>query len=92
MRSAPPKKRPGQGKGPRRINGFVLDIATAAKFAGWTEKKMRGRVERRRVPFRKDGGRIILIRDELEAFLRGLQGVDVKEALANERAARGDGE
>ena len=90
MRRGPPKKKVGQALGRRRINGFVLDIATAAQFAGWTEKAMRARVERGRVPFKRDGRRILFIRDELEDFLRGLEGVDVKEALANERAARGN--
>ena len=89
----PPKKRRGQGKGPRRINGFVLDIATGAQFAGWTEKAMRARVGRGRVPYRRDGGRIIFLRDELETFLRRLPGVGVDEALKNERARRtGDGD
>ncbi len=93
MRSTPPKKRKGQGTGPRRINGFVLDIATGAQFAGWTEKAMRARVGRGRVPYRRDGGRIIFIRDELETFLRRLPGVGVDEALKNERARRtGDGD
>ena len=67
----------------------MLDMLTAAQFAGWTENAMRARVERGRVPYRRDGGRIIFLRDELEDFLRGLEGVDVKEALANDRAARG---
>ena len=89
MRRKPPTKKPGQGKGPRRRNGFVLDMLTAAQFAGWIEKAMRARVERGRVPFKRDGGRIVFLQDELEAFLRGLPGVSVKEALENERA-RGD--
>ena len=88
MRKKPPKKKPGQGLGPRRINGFVLDMSTAAQFAGWSKKAMQARVERGRVPFRKDGGRIIFLRDELEDFLRALPGVSVDEALKNERARR----
>lgn len=89
MRKAPPKKQWGKCKGPRRINGFVLDIATGAQFAGWTEKAMRARVGRGRVPYRRDGGRIIFLRDELETFLRKLPGVTVEEALENEAARSG---
>ncbi len=89
MRKDPPKKQQGKCKGPRRINGFVLDIATGAQFAGWTEKAMRARVGRGRVPYRRDGGRIIFLRDELETFLRKLPGVTVEEALENEAARSG---
>lgn len=89
MTKARPKKQKEKATGPRRINGFVLDIKSGADFVGWTEKTMRSRVGRGRVPFRRDGGRIIFLRDELEDFLRKLPGVDVKEALANERAVRG---
>ncbi len=89
-RKDPPKKQQGTCLGPRRIDGFVLDMSSAAQFAGWTENTMRARVERGRVPYRRDGGRIIFLRDELEAFLRGLSGVSVDEALKNDRAARGN--
>ncbi len=93
MRKAPPKKQRGQCSGPRRINGLVLDMSSAAQFTGWTEKTMRARVGRGRVPYRRDGGRIIFLRDELETFLRRLPGVGVDEALKNERARRtGDGD
>ncbi len=91
MKKAPPKKQRGQCMGPRRINGFVLDIATAAKFMGVTEKTLRARSARGRVPYRRDGprGRIFLIRDECETYLRKLPGVTVEEALENEAARRG---
>jgi hypothetical protein len=90
VRKKPPTKKAGQAKGSRRRNGFVLDMASAAQFAGWTENAMRARVERGRVPYRRDGGRIIFIRDEIEDFLRKLPGVNVKEALTNDRVARDD--
>lgn len=90
LRKKPPTKKPGQALGRRRINGYVLDIATAAQFMGWPEKALRARVERGRVPYRRDGGRIVFIRDELETFLRRLPGVGLDEALKNERA-RGSG-
>ncbi len=89
MRKAPPKKQRGQCSGPRRINGLVLDMLSAAQFTGWTEKTMRARVGRGRVPYRRDGGRIIFLRDELETFLRKLPGVTVEEALENEAARSG---
>ena len=87
MKKQPPKKKAGQAK--RIDNGDMLDIATVAQWGGWTEKALRRRIERNRIPFRRDGKRIIFFRDELTEFLRGLPGVTVEEATANEKAARG---
>ena len=85
-RRVPPKKKPGQGIGPRRINGAMLDLHGGAEFCGWTEKAMRGKVERRLVPFRRVGGRIVFIRRELEAFMTALPGCSLDEALSNVHA------
>jgi len=92
VRKKPPTKKAGKATGPRRINGFVLDMTTGAQFAGWSKKAMQSRVERGGVPYRRDGGRIIFIRDELETFLRRLPGVGLDEALKNERARGSGGE
>ena len=82
-RGNPPKKTTGQAKGPRRINGELLDVAGAAALLGYSEKAVRGRVARRLLPHRKDNGRVVLIRRELLEFLDKLPGVTVAEALAN---------
>ncbi len=79
----PPHKRLGQGRGRRSFDGITLDVSMSAEFLGWTEKTVRARVARRQVPFRKFGGRIIFLREELEKFMQVLPGCGVEEALIN---------
>lgn len=74
-----PRKKSGHAAGPRRINGAALGVREAAAFLGVTEKSIRGRVARRRVPYRRDGGRILFLRAELEAWLDALPGVTLTE-------------
>lgn len=85
-RKTPPRKQPGQGVGPRVINGLALDVRTAAVFVGITEKSLRGMISRRLVPFKKLNGRIVLMRAELSAWLQGLDGCSLDEARANQEA------
>jgi hypothetical protein len=79
----PPRKQHGQGTGPRRVNGALLDVASGAVFLGVTEKALRARVARRLVPFRRFGGRLVFVRAELETFVSTLAGCSVSEAIAN---------
>ena len=66
----------------------VLDINDAAALMGTTEKAVRQRVARRLLPFRKLGGRVIFLKEELEAFLRALPGCSLEEAKSNVAARR----
>ena len=85
----PPKKQAGQGRGRRIMSGVAMDLGTTStQFFGTTDKVVRGLVERRLIPFRRLGGRIIFIRKELEEFLTSLEGCHVEEALANIEARR----
>ena len=88
MERRPPKKQPGQGKGPRIMNGARLDLRSATVFLGGTEKQTRGMVARRLIPFRRLGGRIIFLRSELQAWLQNLPGCTLEEAQANQEARR----
>jgi hypothetical protein len=81
--TAPPRKREGQATGPRRFNGELLDVRTAAALIGVTEKLIRSRVERRCIPFRRLGGRVVFLRDELTAYQQNLPGCSLDEALKN---------
>jgi hypothetical protein len=85
----PPRKRPGQGIGPRRIDGAALDIRGGSAFCGWSEKKSRGLVSRGLMPHRRLAGRIFFLRSELEAWLKTLNGVTLDEALENLKARTG---
>lgn len=79
----PPKKQPGQGRGPRCLGGKVLGVRECAAFLGGTEKHMRGLIARRLIPFRRLGGRIIFLRAEVEAWLENLPGCTADEARGN---------
>ena len=84
MPRIPPKRKQGQGLGPRPVNGVLMDVATAAYFVGTTPKTIRGQVKRRLIPFRRLGGRIVFVRRELEEFLTTLDGgCTAAEAHAN---------
>ncbi|MEO5957414.1 MAG: hypothetical protein ABIR36_17240 [Nitrospiraceae bacterium] len=90
-----PRKCKGQALGQRTINGTsAVDVRGAARLIGGpdTEKQIRGLVERRLIPFRKLGGRIIFLRAELEAWLSGLDGCTVEEARGNLAARNGKSE
>lgn len=82
-RTSPPLKRVGQGKGPRRIDGVCFDVCCGSLFLGWSEKKTRGMVARKLIPYRKVGGRIIFIKRDLEHWLQTLEGCTVEEARQN---------
>ena len=89
-RQNPPKKKPGQGTGPRTFNGAAVDVRGASVFLGGTEKQTRGLVERRLIPFKRLGGRIIFLRAELEAWLSNLDGCTLAEAKTNLEMRRGN--
>jgi excisionase family DNA binding protein len=57
-----------------------LDIDSAAAHLGMTSRAVRARVGRGQLPFRRLGGRIIIPRDELERYIRALDGVSASEA------------
>jgi len=83
LKHIPPKKQEGQGQVFRTINGAVLDVRTGSLFLGWSAKKTYGMVDRRLIPYRRSGGRIVFIKAELEAWLAGLPGVTLAEAVEN---------
>ena len=90
MKTPPPRKREGQAKGPRRLNGELRDVATQAQALGISEKALRAKVARGTIPYRRDGGRIVFLAEEVSAFLHALPGVSVEEALQNVAARRGE--
>lgn len=83
IRQHPPKKQPGQGRGPRRINGAALDVLAASDYYGGTVKQTRGLVDRRLISFKRLGGRIIFLREELEQWLATMDGCSLAEAKSN---------
>jgi hypothetical protein len=82
-RKPPPKKLEGQGRGPRTLNGGLLDVRAAARLLGTSEKMIRARVSRRLLPFRKFSGRVVFVRSEFEQYLLDLPGCSLDEAKAS---------
>jgi excisionase family DNA binding protein len=72
----------------RALDGELLDVSKGALLLGCTEKGLRRRIERREIPFRRLGGRVVFLRSELEAFLGALPGCLLEEALGNVRSRR----
>jgi hypothetical protein len=83
MRTPPPTKKAGQAKGPRSLNGEVLDVAAVAALLGATVKTVRARAARGLLPCRRWGSRLIFLHAEVLAFLGQLEGTSVQEALQN---------
>lgn len=57
-----------------------LTVAEVAELTSRTPKALRKMVERRQIPFRKHGKRVVFKRSEVEMFFDGLPGVSVEEA------------
>ena len=68
---------------------YVLDVRGAAELLGCTPKAIRKRVERRMIPFRRWGGRLVFRTTELESFIAALPGCTLEEAQNNEEAKKG---
>jgi predicted DNA-binding transcriptional regulator AlpA len=82
-----------EGRGERKplhrtIDGETLDVRSTAAKIGGTEKRVRNLVERRQIPFRRLGGRVIFLRHEIDEWLHCLPGCSVTEAQANREAKR----
>ena len=69
MKRYPPKKKKGQGTGPRTINGIIKDLPSLSTLLGTSEKKVRSMVARQMLPYRKWGGRLIFLEQEIKEFL-----------------------
>jgi hypothetical protein len=67
----------------------VLSIPQTATILGKSDRATWQDVYRGRLPYRRHAGKIIVLRDELEEFLRTLPGITVEQAAEKvaERAA-----
>lgn len=67
----------------QEVAGSILYVADAASYLGCSQKAVRSKVDRRLLPFRRLGGRVVFVRSELEAFITSLPGTTLAEAQAN---------
>ncbi len=59
-----------------------LDVKAAAVYLGMSEGAVYAAAERRQLPFRKVGRNLRFDVMKLDAYIEGLEGVDVDEAVA----------
>lgn len=50
----------------------LLDVTEAASLLGRSENAVRRMVERRQIPYRKSGRRVLFLESEILAFIEGL--------------------
>jgi hypothetical protein len=84
----PPKKKTGQAQGRRLHTGTMKDVAGLAAEWGVSEGEIRARVSRGQLPYKKWGGRIVFLAEELAAYLKALPGVSVEDAVKNTAASQ----
>ena len=65
---------------------IALTVPQAAKIAGKSERAVWLDIYRHRFPHRRQGRKVIVLRDELLAFLKSLPGVSAEEAAARAEA------
>jgi Helix-turn-helix domain len=69
-------------KRPATATQRVLTVAQYAAEHGITDRAAWMAIYRGLIPHRRKGRKVIIFRDELEAFLKALPGVTVEEATA----------
>ena len=61
----------------------VLDFQqTKKKLNIESDKALYQRVSRHQIPFRRWGGRLVFVEEEIDQFLAALPGISVEEAVA----------
>lgn len=65
----------------------ALTVPQVAKIVGKTERAVWLDISRKQFPHRKWGRKVVVLREELDAFLKGLPGISVEEARS--RAGKG---
>ena len=62
----------------------LLDVRATAAILGLSEKAVRHLIERRVLPHRRIGRRVVVLRNELERWLSDLPGIRLDELYAME--------
>ena len=68
--------------GSTMVGRRYLDVKATALYLGMSEKAVYSAAERRQLPFRKVGRNLRFDVMKLDAYIEGLEGVDVTEAVA----------
>ena len=70
----------------------LLDVPETAAMLGRSENAVRRMVERRQIPYRKSGRRLLFLESELKALIEALPGLSLEDLREGELArASGNG-
>jgi excisionase family DNA binding protein len=72
------------------MNDRLLNVEQAAAMLGRTPHAMYRLIARRKVPYRKDGRRVLFLERELLAFVEALPGLSLEE-MRDQQQLRGRG-
>ena len=64
----------------------LLDVLETAAMLGRSENAVRRMVERRQIPYRKSGRRVLFLESELRAFIEALPGLSLADLREGELA------
>ena len=64
------------------VSKLLIDINELSRRTPWNPGAIRNRVYRRQIPYRKIGGRLYFEPEEIEKWLKTLEGLDAKEIEA----------
>ena len=64
----------------------LLDVLETAAMLGRSENAVRRMVERRQLPYRKSGRRVLFLESELKAFIEALPGLSLEDLRKREKA------
>jgi excisionase family DNA binding protein len=65
--------------GRKKVDGLFLDVIGVAELLGHSSRAIRALVSRRRIPFRRQGARILFVRREIEEWIDSLPGLSLQE-------------
>jgi excisionase family DNA binding protein len=63
----------------------LLDVPETAAMLGRSENAIRRMVERRQIPYRKSGRRVLFVESELKAFIEALPGLPLEDLREREK-------
>ena len=63
----------------------LLGVEEASEMLGRSENAVRRMVERRQLPFRKSGRRVLFLESELRAFIEALPGLSFEDVREREK-------
>jgi excisionase family DNA binding protein len=64
----------------------LLDVQETAAMLGRSENAVRRMVERRQIPYRKNGRRVLFLESELSEFIEDLPGLSLADVRERARA------